>query len=319
MTLGGACASSRGPASHSAAPLVVTAPPGAISTLASRVVARIPITNPDGLTEVAGKIWVKTDDGRVVRVDPSRNKVTGSIRVDTATAPAHYCQGIGTDGTDVWSCSATDTTTNLVRIDPHHPDGGKSTAVDKVFDQLTLPHTTRGLWVLSAAGRSLSLVEPSSGTVTRYPLPVRCLQLATSEALVVATCAPDNLVLAIDPNTGRVRGRVSLPGPRLALVTDRDVWVDTSKGLTRLGLDLTVRAIFPQQYAGLAGDLAVFGNDLWVRGTGGVLWRIDQARNRVAEQITTDTAISGGSLLITANAIWMTQGDEGYLLRIALS
>jgi hypothetical protein len=318
MAAGGACASSHGPVSRSAAPLLVTGSPAASSTLASREVARIRIANPDGMTEVAGQIWVKTDDGRVVRVDPSRNKVIGSIQVDTAAEPQHYCQGIGTDGTDVWSCAASDTTTGLVRIDPTHPKPGKPAAVDKIFDQLTLPYTTRGFWVLSGDGRSLSVVAPSSGAVTRYALPARCLQLAASDAVVIATCASENLVLAIEPSTGQVRGRVSLPEPRLAVVTDRDIWVDTSKGLTRLALDLTVRSIFPNQYAGLDGDLAVSGNDLWVRGRGGVLWRIDQARNEVAEHITSDTQISAGSLLVTAGAIWTTQGDEGYLVRLSL-
>jgi hypothetical protein len=303
-------------ATSSPSPLVITAEPASIHPLSSRVVARIPIDNPDGLTEVGEAIWVKTDDGRAVRIDPKHNKVTGSIRLDTATESHQYCQGIGTDGTSVWACAATDTTTNVVRVDPAKLTVKTTAAADKMFDQLTLPHTSKGFWVLSGNGRALSLVS-AAGTVTSYPLRVRCLQVAAGAKVVVATCAADNVVVAIDPTSGRVRGQVHLSAPRLALVTDQDVWVDTADGLTRLSLDLKKRAVFPNQYAGLGGDLAFSGNDLWVRGPGGVLWRIDQSRNAVVEKLTTDQPISGGSLLVTADALWASAGDEGYLLRLS--
>jgi hypothetical protein len=300
----------------SASPLIITSAAPITRTLASRVVAKIPIDNPDGLTELGGAIWVKTDDGRAVRVDPRRNKVTVSIKLDTATERHHYCQGVGSDGTSVWACAATDTTTNLVRIDPAELRVRTTAAADKAFDQLTLPHTSSGFWVLSGAGRTISLVTPT-GSVTSYPLPDHCLQVAARDQLVITTCAPDNEVLSIDPTSGSVRARLHLSAPRLALVTDDDVWVDTSDGLTRLSHDLTRRAVFPNQYAGLDGDLASFGNDLWVRGPAGVLWLIDQAHNQVTEKITTDQPIRGGSLLATADALWFTEGDEGFLLRLS--
>lgn len=317
-----ACSSSSRPGTTkpSAAPpavKVITAAPTSSKTLQSRVVARIAIDNPDGLAEVGGWIWVKTDDGRVVRVDPRSNKVTGSIRLDTASERHHYCQGIGHDGSDVWACAATDRTTNLVRIDSQRMTVGPVAAVDKLFDQLTVPHTARGLWVLSGTGRTLSLVAPDSEAVSTYPLPARCLQVAASEELVIATCATDNIVVAVDPDSGSVRARVHLPEPRLALITHNAIWVDTAEGLARLGLDLTIRAIFSNQYAGLEGDLAASGNDVWVRGHGGVLWRIDQTDDAVVEQLSSSPALSGGSMLVTRDSIWLSAGDEGYVLRLS--
>lgn len=304
------------PATGSPSPQVITAAPSSTHPLTSRIIARIPIDNADGLTEVGGAIWVKADDGRLVRVDPRRNAVTGSIRVDKATDAQHYCQGIGTDGSSVWACAATDTTTNVVRVDPEELKVVTTAAADKVFDQLTMPHTSRGFWVLSGGGRTLSLVSPT-GTVTSYALPARCLQVAASEQVVVATCATDDLLVTVDPTSGTVRGQIHLPAPRLALITDNDIWVDTSEGLTRLSRELNKRVVFPNQSAGLEGDLAVAGNDLWVRGRGGVIWRIDQAHNAVVEELTTDQPISGGSLLVTADALWATEGDEGYLLHLS--
>ncbi len=319
VATGAACSSSnhRAPTrTASAARVTITAAPATTQPLRSRLVATISIDNPDGLVEVGGAIWVKTDDGRVVRIDPRTNKVTGTIRVDTAKDRSHYCQGIGTDGTAVWACTASDSTARIVRIDPRSLTKGKVVGVNKVFDQLTLPHTSRGIWVLTGTGNAVTVVDPSSGAMTSYPLGARCQQLAASEAIVVATCANDNTLVALQQNTGSIRGHLHLAEPRIAAITDHDIWVDTAKGLIRLDTNLTARALYPNQIIGLDGDLATTDDALWVRTPGCVLWRIDQSRNTLTEQLTTNPAISGGSLLVTADSLWASANNEGIIYRL---
>jgi hypothetical protein len=309
------CSAASDPPETRATP-TVTAAPATEGALESRLIATIDIDHADGLVEVGGAVWVKTDDGQVVRINPGTDAVTGTVHLDTATDPSHYCQGIGTDGTAVWACTASDTTTGIVRIDPTTMTVGQPVAVDKVFDQLSLPHTARGIWVLSAGGNAVTVVDPVSQATKSYPLPGRCLQLAASEAVVVATCAVDNLVVALDPETGEVTAQVSLDSPRIAAATEGDVWVDTSQGVTRLTTDLEVRAVYPKQVVGLEGDLTVAADELWVRGAGGVLWRIDPTRDSVAEQLSADPALSAGSLLVTSDALWATAGNDGVVLHL---
>ncbi len=297
-------------------PVVVTAPPAATATVASRLIARVRVANPDGLVEVGGSVWVKTDDGRVVRIDPSSDTVTGSVRIDTARAPNHYCQGIGTDGVAVWACTASDTSTGIVRIDPRTMSVGTPIAVGKLFDQLSLPYTSRGLWVLTGSGETVAVVDTATGALTTYHLGARCQPLAVAETIVVATCANDDRVVALNPVTGKVIARVSLSAPRIAAVWGHDVWVDTSRGLTRLGTNLTVEALYPNQVIGLEGDLAVTKDAVWVRGPGGVLWRIDPRRNMVAERLTPAQPVSAGSLLVTTHAIWASENNEGIVIRL---
>lgn len=303
-------------ASSSGATTTVSAAPSTVGTLDSRLVAEIDVDNPDALVEVGGAVWVKTDDGRVVRIDTSTDTVTGTVQLDTATDPSNYCQGIGTDGTAVWACTASDSTTGIVRIDPATMATGTPVAVDKVFDQLSLPHTARGMWVLTADGTAVTVVDPATQATTSYPLPVRCLQLAASEAVVVATCALDDLVVALNPEDGSELARVSLESPRIAAASGSDVWVDTAQGVTRLNTDLEVRAVYPDQVAGPEGDLAVDAQELWVRGAGGVLWRIDPARDVVAEELTAEPALGAGSLLVTADSVWASSNDEGAVLHL---
>jgi hypothetical protein len=304
------------PTTASARPVSVTALPTTTHSLKSRLVARIPITSPDGLVEVGGAIWVKTDDGRVVRVDPNTNKVTARIRVDTATDPNHYCQGIGTDGNAVWACRASDSGTGIVRIDPNSLTTGKTVRVNKIFSQLTLPHTSRGIWVLTGTGQAITVVNPTNGAMTSYPLGAHCVQVAAAEAVVVATCADDNMLVALQPNTGSVLKRVHLPAPGIAAISGHDIWVDTAKGLMRLNFALSIQAIYPHQIVGREGDLAVTDDAVWVRTPGCVLWRIDQGHNVVSEHLTTRPAISAGSLLVTTDAIWASANNEGVVLRL---
>jgi hypothetical protein len=144
------------------APITVSAGPATTATLDSRLVATIDLASPDGLVEVSGAVWVKTDDGRVPRIDPGTDTVTGTVQLDTATDPSHYCQGIGTDGTAVWACTASDSATGIVRIDPTTMAVGEPVAVDKVFDQLSLRTT------VEAYGCSPP-VEPQSPWSIRTP------------------------------------------------------------------------------------------------------------------------------------------------------
>jgi outer membrane protein assembly factor BamB len=179
------------------------------------------IENGDGLTAVGGSLWVKTDDGRVVRIDPATNRVVGELKLDTNTDPNEYCQGIGTDQTSVWACATTDSGTDVVQIDPASGRIVRRVAVRKVFDQLALPSTSRGLWVLS--GSDVNLVDHATGRVTKYPLGVRCLQVAAAGDLVVATSSTENAVVALNAGNGSVIGRTTLPAPRLAAVSGSDV------------------------------------------------------------------------------------------------
>ena len=117
-----------------------------------RVQARVRVDNGDGLAEVDGSIWVKTDDGRVVRVDPRTNRVTGQVPVDTSTDSSSYCQGIGVVEGALWACSANGQSTDVAEVDSATLKVKRRVPVDKVFDQMTLPAGADSLWILSDNG-----------------------------------------------------------------------------------------------------------------------------------------------------------------------
>jgi hypothetical protein len=152
------------PSASSGEAATVSATPAAAAAYSARHQATVEVANADGLVAVAGAVWVKTDDGRVVRVDPATNRVSGEVKVDTVADTYKHCQGIGTDGTAVWACATTDAGIDLVQIDPAALRIVRTVPVGTVFDQLTLPATSHGIWVLTADGTSVSVVE---GTLHR--------------------------------------------------------------------------------------------------------------------------------------------------------
>jgi streptogramin lyase len=298
--------------------VTTSAAPAASVKYSTRRQATITVTNGDGLVAAAGAVWVKTDDGRAVRVDPATNRVTDEIKLDTVADESQHCQGIGTDGVSVWACATGDEGTGVAQIDPKARRVVRRVPVGKVFDQLALPSTSRGIWVLTADGTSASVVEPATGRVTAYPLGSRYLQLAALADRVVATSSTKDAVIVLDAANGAVVGRISLPKPRMAALAGTDLWIDTEQGLTRVTRDLVVRSVYADLGAGSGGDLVAAAGAVWLRESDGTITKVDPASGRLVERITPEQPLTAGSLLVAFGSIWTTSSDQGTVVRLRL-
>src|SRR5919108_6394024 len=131
------------PTSTSTSVPAILPTPASIVPFDERLLATIDIKYPDELILVQDFIWVKTDDGHVIQFDPATNSVVGDIKVDTTSDPFHYCQGLGTDGENIWACSASgdedNRTIDVVRIDPASQSVIETFKVGKLFDQFEMP------------------------------------------------------------------------------------------------------------------------------------------------------------------------------------
>jgi len=299
-------------------PVTTAAVPASTASYSSRTQAVISVRDADALVAVAGAIWVKTDPGHVVRIDPATNKVTDDIVVDRRAERSSYCQGIGTDGQSVWPCATLGTRTGVAQIDPATRRVVRVVPGTKVFDQLRIPATSRGLWILTSDGSQVSVVDPATGHVTSYPLGGRYQQLAARGDRVIATSSVDGSVVAIDAATGKVIKRTKLNAPLMGDLIDTDVWVDTADGLTRLDLDLHVRTVYRGITAGLGGDVFADADSVWLRESGGAIYKIDAATGRVLERIAPKNDVSAGSLIVAFGSIWTSLSEHGKVIRLSL-
>ena len=309
------------PTSTSTSVPAILPTPASIVSFEERLLATIDIKYPDELVYVQDFIWVKTDDGHVIQVDPATNSVVGDIKVDTTSDPYHYCQGIGTDGENIWACSASGDedhrTIDVVRIDPSSQSVVETVKVGKIFDQFNMPFLLNQIWVLSGNGDKLVGID----ITTNQPSPAidlgaRCFQVAVVNRSLWVTCRLDNLMLRIDPQKMEVTERLTLPGPRNIVATENGIWLSQDNAVVRLDKEsLNPVTTFTKLFN---ADIFATKEAVWVRLEEGFLFRIDSAGNQLVEQIKTDQNLSIGSILVTPDSIWTTAGDDDLLIRLSL-
>jgi streptogramin lyase len=272
---------------------------------------------PDWSTSHGGYVWIKRDNGMVTRIDPRTNKPTGDVIADTKSEEQFgqtLCQGIGSGGGAIWSCSGSD----VVRIDPEQLKVTKSLPVAKVFDSGRLVFAADKIWVLTGEGDRLVGIDPSTSSVgTTVELPIPCNELGPGPEMVWAICPRDGKVLGIDPAGASVDVELELENPTVAFATERDLWVGSAGDLVRFDLEkLEPVAQFASLDPTSEGDLRVDGANVWVRSPAGFLYRIDAATNAVAERIEPPSPLSGGAVLVEAGSVWATAYNDNLLVRL---
>jgi streptogramin lyase len=297
-----------------AAAAVLEVDGGAEETMALADVqeASMRLVSPDWLTFHGGHLWVKQDDGMVVRIDARTNKPNGKVRADTKSE--HLCQGIGSGGGAVWSCSGSD----IVRIDPKRLAVTDSIPVGKVFDQGKLVFVGGRIWVLTGEGDSLVGIDTATVSPgSPIQLPDACSELAAGPDTLWVICPIAGKVLAVDPASASVEAELEIDSPSFAAATESDLWVGSKGDLVRVDIEtLEPVARFRGLGPGPDGDVAVDGESVWVRSPAGFLHRIDATSNTVAEQVEPDEALSGGAVLFAEGSLWTTAFDDSLLLRL---
>lgn len=297
--------------------------PSLIVPLEEHLLTAIDVEFPDEMVFVQGFVWVKTDAGYVVQVDPATNSVVGEIKVDTTTDSHHYCQGLGTDGENVWVCSASGDddhrTINVVRIDPGLQSVVATVEVGKIFDQFDMPFFRNHIWLLTGDGSKLVGID----TATNQPaqaidLGVRCFQVAAAIDSLLVTCKQDNLILRVDPESMEVTQRVTVnPAPWIIRASDDGVWVSLGNALLRLD-PVTLNPVVRFDKMPGDKDLFVTQEAVWVRTDYGFLFRIDPTNNKMVEQFWSDQRFYNmGGFLVTSDSIWTSAGDDDLVLRIS--
>ena len=165
---------------------VVTVPDHAQRTTSLRAVqqAAIPAAYASWLSYYDGSIWVKRDDGRVIRVDPHTNKQTG--QVGAYTDGQHYCQGIGAGGGAVWSCQQG----FITRIDPKTVKIIARIPIAKAFDEGRYVFADGRIWVITGTnGNQLVGIDPATNQPgPPITLPYSCTDLAPGGDAVWVLC-----------------------------------------------------------------------------------------------------------------------------------
>ena len=291
------------PASSSAAADVQIVP------IEDRLVARLDISGgPDYLATTDDAIWIKTDSGMVIPVDPETGKPGKGIEVSDV-----LCQGLGSADDGLWTCSGE--TGDIVRIDAVSGKVSPPVAAGKINVQGQIPVAFDHAWVLVDDGSQLAKIA-GNAVETTTDLGTVCTQLAASATGIWAACPDGGLAVKVDPATGEVAGRVAdLPGAD-AIAAGEQVWVGFEGGVARID-DATVAttAVAQTGVPGYGAGLTVASDAVWLRTEGRFLRRIDPATAAVIEEIQAPEK-SSGSVLVAFGSIWATAYDDEVLYRL---
>lgn len=279
--------------------------------------------HPEEISFADGFIWTHLVNGYMVQVDPASNTMVSAVKTDTTKDSNHYCQGLGTDGKDIWVCSAAgeedNKTINVVRVDTSTQSVVATFEVGKIWDQLYMPFAQNQIWALTGSGSKLVGIDVTSNQVNpAIDLGTRCFHVAALDNILYVSCGGDNSIIKIDPNGNKVIGKQTVQGPLFIFAAKNGIWVSQMNAVTRLDPDslnpiITLTGITPS-------DINATGNAVWVWEYGkGILYNIDPTTNEVAELIKPDTPfISGGGVLPASGSLWLTVDENDLLLRLSL-
>jgi len=291
-----------------------------VVSVAEREQGRWLITwGPDWLAFGFDSLWVKRDNGTVVRIDPD----TGDVQAEINLGPG-LCQGIGV-GLVVWACSreTSDGPVSLAQIDPSTNAVVATYDVDKSSDQGRLLTVDDRVWVLSGGDRLLGVA--TDGTVSEpIELGMFCTDLASDGVTLWVTCSAPGLVARVDLASGAVTDRIDLPRAWAADLGEY-LWVGFQGGLAQIDPASLEIVAFYDVRLGASGAVTEAGDSVWVRTAGSpTLARIDPANHRFVEMIDVpeltsggDVVTSGGDVVVIDGSVWITFFDHQTLLRLS--
>jgi sugar lactone lactonase YvrE len=308
---GSASIAGSAPASTAAPAALQAEPAGQVPSVAvaERGGKRLEIGgNPDYVAATADAVWVKTDGGDLVRIDPDTTKPGKPLHVADA-----LCQGLGADDDAVWTCAGE--TGQVARIDPATRKVVATVEAAKINVQPNVPVAFGHAWFLVDDGSKVAGVK-NDAVVKTIDLGTVCTDLVATATALWAACPTEGLALRIDPASGEVTARTpGMPGAN-AIAAGEHVWVGFENGLAKLD-DATGQVLgVADASPGNVGGIAVTSDAVWVRAEGRFLRRVDPATGKVVEDVTAPEE-SGGSVLVAFGSVWATASDDDTLYRLA--
>jgi hypothetical protein len=257
-------------------------------------------------------LWVKRDNGTVLRIDPD----TGDVQAEITLGPG-LCQGLGV-GLVVWACSreTSDGPVSLAQIDPSTNTVTATYDVDKSSDQGRLLTVDGRVWVLSGGDRLLG-VGTDGTTSEPIELGMFCNDLASDGITLWVTCSAPGIAARVDLAGGVVTDGVALPRAWQADLGEY-LWVGFQGGLAQIDpASLDVIAVYDLRL-GAAGSVTEAGDTVWVRTAGSpALFKIDLETREFAEAIDIPELTSGGDVIVIDGSVWITFFDHQTLMRLS--
>jgi virginiamycin B lyase len=283
-----------------------SAVPGSPPTAVARVVTG---TAPCGAVSGFRSVWVAVyGSGRLVRIDPIRNRITRRIKVAPGICP------VAIGARSVWVAS--DRTNLLYRVDPRlgrvvaripvaewpaHVtfafgsvwvsayERGMLTRIEPRTNRVQRRYAVGGnpsgiaragsfIWIaFGRTGTALGRLDPTTGALTRQPIGHAAAGFLSFIGDSLWTTTADGFALRFDPAANRVVASFSIPGTPAEVASGPagTVWVAEKERNTITRIDPKANQLLDVTSAGRgAFSIAAAAGDMWVTNFADVdVWR----------------------------------------------
>ena len=304
----------------------VVASPSAPEPTSVTAEASVTVDKPMGMTFDGQALWVLTEDGRLVRIDPATNEVSDTVTLDGADV---LYNGVSADPDGVW---ATRWSPGIVyRIDPVTRSRTAQVETDVAKGVLA---AEGAVWVAHTHHGSVSRIDPATNEVaeaiTVGPTGNSGPNwLASGLGSIWVDIPNAAAVVRIDQVTNVVQASIAIPTaatPCGGIAVGNDaVWVascDGSNWLTRI--DPTSNKVTAILDVGGGASPRIVNGAPWIsvdRGADSAsILRIDPATNQFDRVLSPgDGFLGGGAMVVADGSLWIMDGANNRVLRLPLS
>jgi streptogramin lyase len=160
-----------------------------------------------------------------------------------------------------------------------------------------------------ATGDAIRVEVPAQAVAGRLTTVVPVVDIAFADGDAWVPDPAHSAVLRIDPATGTVRARISVPSPASVTAGAGAVWALSPQARLVSRIDPASNLVAPIRLDDVPGQVAVAGGAVWVsHPTAGAISRIDPARDAVAARVE----VGSDPLLIAADGrgLWVLGIDR---------
>jgi len=290
--------------------------------------ATIAIQAPIALVAADGALWVMAP-GRLDRIDPSVDAVSGSVALGSTT---DLYNGLAANAGGLW---ATDSDAALLyRVDPTTLT--VAATIPAGLSPKGVLATDAGVWVADVHGGSVLRIDPATNkvvaTTTVGPTGNSGPNWLASGLGSIWVDVPNNrTIVRIDPVTNKVQ--TTIPAPAgvtpcggLAIGTAA-VWVtgcSATKAIARVDPPSNT-VVTTVDLGGNGFNPTLINGVPWISvDTGGpasgMLVRVDPATNSIDRVLVPGTSFGGGGDIVVADgSVWVVDGYNNSILRLPLT
>ena len=304
----------------------VVASPSAPDPTLVEAEASVAVDKPIGMASDGQALWVLTEDGRLVRIDPATNEVSDTVALDGA--PYLY-NGVSADPDGVW---ATRWSPGIVyRIDPVTRSITAQVETDLAKGVLV---TEGAVWVAHTHDGTVSRIDPATNTVAET---ITVGPTGNSGPNWLASGLGSIWVEHPERGDGRSDRSGDQRGPGIdrhpdagncpaagsPLETTRSgCQVAAGRRLTRI--DPTSNKVTAILDVGGGSSPRIINGAAWISVDRGAdpasIFRIDPATNQFDRVLSPgDGFRGGGEMVVAAGSLWIMDGASNRVLRLPLS